>query len=189
MENDSKRGTMAEALSGTKTEQNLHTAFSAESQAYLRYRWFGKKAEQEGYQAVSQLFEKTADNEREHAEIWFRYLGGWSTTERNLEVAASGERFEWSTMYDEFEKTAREEGFDVIADLFAGVAQIEKRHEANYLREQEHLRTGTAFADNNAETKWICLNCGHIAVGKQPPAVCPVCSHPQGWFARKTGES
>lgn len=177
-----KEGTFAENLIGTKTEQNLHTALSAESQAYLRYKWFQSKAERDGYAAVADLFRKTAENEREHAEIWFRYLGGWSATERNLETAADGEKFEWSTMYDEFEKTARQEGLDAIADLFSRVAKIERSHEENYRRELEKIKQGTMFESNSAETRWICLNCGYITTGKQPPDICPVCSHSQGWF-------
>ncbi len=177
-----KPGVFSENITGTKTEQNLHTALSAESQAYLRYRWFGKKAKRDGYEAVSDLFEKTADNEKEHAEIWFRYLGGWSSTERNLEAAAAGENFEWSTMYDDFEKTARSEGLDAIADLFARVATIERSHEENYRRELSKLQNGSMFQSNSAETKWICLNCGYIVQGKEPPEICPVCSHSQGYF-------
>ena len=112
-------GVSAEQLAGTQTERNLHTALSGESQAYLRYKWFEKKAKEDGYVEISQLFRDTAANEMEHAELWFKYLGGWSSTERNLEAAAKGEQFEWETMYAEFEKTAREEGFPAIADLFA----------------------------------------------------------------------
>lgn len=176
-----------EKIAGTKTEQNLHTALSAESQAYLRYIWFGKKASREGYEAVADLFRKTAENEKEHAEIWFKFLGGWSTTERNLETAASGENFEWSTMYDEFEKTARAEGLNGIADLFARVASIERSHEENYKKELGKLQSGTMFTSNSEETKWICLNCGYIVQGKEPPQVCPVCSHPQAYFTVKQG--
>ena len=130
-----KSGVLAEQLVGTETEKNLHTALSGESQAYLRYKWFEKKAKEDGYVAVSEVFRDTAANEMEHAEIWFRYLGGWSGTEKNLDAAASGEKFEWETMYAEFEKTARAEGFDAIADLFARVASIEKQHEENYRKE------------------------------------------------------
>ena len=171
-----------EALKGTKTEQNLHTALSGESQAYLRYCWFERKARNDGYVSVAELFRATADNEKEHAEIWFRYLGGWSATEKNLEAAAAGENFEWSTMYDEFEKTARAEGFDAIADLFAKVAAIEKSHEENYKRELKKIQDGKMFDSDSAATKWICLNCGHVQSGKTPPEICPVCSHAQGYF-------
>ena len=120
-----KNGITPEALKGTKTEQNLHTALSGESQAYLRYRWFEKKAKEDGYVEIADIFRETAENEKEHAEIWFRYLGGWSSTQNNLDAAAGGEHFEWSTMYAEFEQTAREEGFEALAFLFAKVADID----------------------------------------------------------------
>ena len=124
-----KHGVTPEMLKGTQTEQNLHTALSGESQACLRYHWFENKAKSDGFVEIANIFKETADNEREHAEIWFRYLGGWSSTENNLEAAAGGEHFEWSTMYAEFEDTARKEGFEAIAELFARVAAIEKTHE------------------------------------------------------------
>lgn len=187
MENTAKNGFSLKGISGTKTEQNLHTALSAESQAYLRYKWFEKKAKNDGYAAIAELFCKTADNEKEHAEIWFRHLGGWSNTESNLETAAAGENFEWSTMYDDFEKTARAEGLDAIADLFSRVAKIERSHEENYRRELEKLKSGTEFYASSSETKWICLNCGHVATGNEPPEVCPVCSHPKGYFTVQQG--
>ena len=180
-----KPGVFAENIVGTETEKNLHTALSGESQAYLRYKWFEKKAKEDGYVSVSELFRDTAANEMEHAEIWFRYLGGWSGTERNLEAAASGEHFEWSTMYSEFEKTAREEGFHTIADLFARVASIEKHHEEYYQQALQEVQNGTIFSSSDASTKWICLNCGYIVEGKEPPKVCPTCSHPQGYFKKK----
>lgn len=184
MTEDSKLEFWKEKLAGTRTEQNLHTALSAESQAYLRYKWFESQAKKDGYEAIAQLFARTAENEKEHAEIWFRHLGGWSTTERNLNVAADGEHFEWATMYDEFAATAREEGMESIAELFGRVADIEREHEKNYRTEMTALQNGTVFASDSEKTRWICLNCGHIAEGKQPPSVCPVCSHPQGWFQR-----
>ena len=180
-----KPGVFAENIVGTQTERNLHTALSGESQAYLRYKWFEKKAKDDGYVSVSQLFRDTAANEMEHAEIWFRYLGGWSGTERNLEAAASGENFEWSTMYAEFEQTAREEGFPAIADLFARVASIEKQHEDHYRKALGELKSGKMFQSESETTKWICLNCGYVVVGKEPPKVCPTCSHPQGYFKIK----
>ncbi len=179
-----KPGVFAENIIGTETEKNLHTALSGESQAYLRYKWFEKKAKEDGYVAVSELFRDTAHNEMEHAEIWFKYLGGWSGTERNLEVAASGENFEWSTMYADFEKTARREGFDAIADMFARVATIEKQHEENYQNALNQIRQGTMFS-STAVTKWICLNCGYVVEGKEPPKLCPTCSHPQGYFQKQ----
>lgn len=178
-------GITPESLKGSKTEQNLHTALSGESQACLRYKWFEKKARADGYEEIANIFCETAGNEMEHAEIWFRYLGGWSSTERNLETAARGENFEWSTMYAEFEATAREEGFDAVADLFAKVAAIEKMHEERYEKYRAEVKNGTCFAATDADTKWICLNCGHVAVGKEPPKICPVCSHPQGYFKKQ----
>ncbi len=180
-----KAGVNPEALKGTKTEQNLHTALSGESQAYLRYKWFEKKAKTDGFVDVAKLFEVTADNEMEHAEIWFRYLGGYSATERNLDAAAGGEHFEWETMYAQFADEARAEGFDVLAELFTKVASIEKQHEQNYLRAMNELKNGTVFVSNDPNTKWICLNCGFVVSGKEPPAICPVCSHPQGYFTRQ----
>ena len=177
--------TLAKDLAGTETERNLHTALSGESQAYLRYKWFEKKAKEDGYVEFSQLFRDTAANEMEHAEIWFRYLGGWSSTEKNLDAAAGGENFEWSTMYAEFEKTARAEGFDAIANLFSRVASVEKQHEENYRAALTAIQNGSVFTSNSNETRWICLNCGYVVTAKEPPAVCPTCSHPQGYFAKK----
>ncbi len=180
-----KAGVPVEHLAGTETERNLHTALSGESQAYLRYKWFEKKAKDDGYVEISELFRDTAANEMEHAEIWFRYLGGWSGTEKNLDVAASGEQFEWATMYADFEKTARAEGFEEIAQLFSRVASIEKMHEENYRRELERLKNNEVFTSGSESTKWICINCGYVVEGKEPPRVCPTCSHPQGYFKIK----
>lgn len=177
-----KSGVFAENIVGTETEKNLHTALSGESQAHLRYKWFEAKAKKDGYVEISELFRDTAANEMEHAEIWFKYLGGWSGTERNLEAAASGEQFEWETMYAEFEKTARAEGFEEIANLFARVASIEKRHEANYRRALAKLKNGEVFTSDSESTQWICINCGYVIAGKEPPVICPTCSHPQGYF-------
>lgn len=179
-----KNGITPEALKGTKTEQNLHTALSGESQAYLRYRWFEKKAKEDGYVEIADIFRETAENEKEHAEIWFRYLGGWSSTQNNLDAAAGGEHFEWSTMYAEFEQTAREEGFEALAFLFAKVADIEKRHEDRYRKYMNDVKNAACFTSDSAETQWICLNCGHVVTGKEPPKMCPVCSHEQGYFKK-----
>lgn len=186
METTTQKEITPAELAGTKTEQNLHTALSAESQAYLRYKWFEKKAKNDGYINVAKLFELTAGNEAEHAEIWFRYLGGWSGTEKNLDAAAGGEHFEWATMYAQFAEEARAENFPVIAALFEKVASIEKQHEENFAKARDEIRAGKAFSDDSANTKWICLNCGFVVTGKEPPAFCPVCAHPQGYFARKT---
>lgn len=180
-----KPGVFADNIVGTETEKNLHTALSGESQAYLRYKWFEQKAMDDGYVAIAELFRDTAANEREHAEIWFRYLGGWSGTEKNLDAAASGEKFEWETMYADFEKTARAEGFDAIADLFARVASIEKQHEEAYRQALAEVKNGETFTSNDPYTKWICINCGYVVEGKEPPKVCPTCSHPQGYFKKK----
>lgn len=180
-----KTGAEFEALKGTKTEQNLHTALSGESQAYLRYKWFEKKAKKDGFVSIANLFAETAGNEMEHAEIWFRYLGGYSSTERNLEAAAGGEHFEWETMYAQFAEEARSEGFTVIADLFDRVASVEKQHEENYRRALAEVREGKVFTAEDPQQKWICLNCGYVVVGKEPPAFCPTCAHPQGYFEKK----
>ena len=180
-----QNGVFMENLAGSETEKNLHTALSGESQAYLRYKWFEKKAKQDGYVEISELFRDTAANEMEHAEIWFKALGGWSGTEKNLDAAAAGENFEWSTMYAEFEATARREGFGTIADLFARVASIEKMHEQNYQKSLQALKSGTVFTSDSATTKWICINCGYVIEGKEPPKICPTCAHPQGYFKKK----
>lgn len=180
-----KQGITPEQLKGTKTEQNLHTALSAESQAYLRYKWFEKKARADGYVGIAKLFETTAGNEAEHAEIWFRYLGGYSGTERNLDAAAGGEHFEWSTMYSQFAEEARAESFPVLAELFEKVASIEKQHEENYRKAWGEIRENQVFSSQNPQTKWICLNCGYVFTGAEPPAFCPVCAHPQGYFEKK----
>ena len=185
MEGYTKQGVNVEALKGTKTEQNLHTALSGESQAYLRYKWFEKKAKTDGYVEISQLFRDTADNEMEHAELWFRHLGGYSSTERNLEAAVGGEHFEWATMYAEFAADARREGFSVIADLFERVAGIERHHESYYQQKLTALKNGTVFTSDSPDTAWICLNCGYVLTAQQPPAICPTCQHPQGYFAKK----
>ena len=180
-----KSGVDIEKLKGTKTETNLHTALSGESQAYLRYKWFERKAKEDGFVEISQIFSETADNEKEHAEIWFRYLGGWSSTENNLDSAAGGEHFEWSTMYSQFAKEAKDEGFDVIAGLFEKVASVEKDHEERYRDYLEQVRRGDVFTSDSAQTKWICLNCGYVVTAKEPPKICPTCSHPQGYFKKK----
>ena len=175
---------IVESLKGTRTEQNLHTALSGESQAYLRYKWFEEKAKSDGYVGISKIFAETADNEKEHAEIWFRYLGGWSGTERNLEAAAGGEHFEWSSMYAEFADTARAEGFTELALLFEKVGAIEKRHEERFLTHLGEVRNAEVFTSENTATRWICLNCGHVLTAKEPPQICPVCAHPRAYFSK-----
>ena len=178
-------GVSAEDLKGTKTETNLHTALSGESQAYLRYRWFEQKAKTDGFVDISQIFAETAENEKAHAEIWFKLLGGWSSTEDNLNAAAGGEHFEWETMYAQFAKEARDEGFESIALLFDKVASVEKAHEERYVKHLDKVRKGEVFTSDNNQTKWICLNCGYVIIAKEPPKICPACSHPQGYFKVK----
>lgn len=186
MENiDYKTGITPDALKGTKTEQNLHTALSGESQAYIRYKLFEAKARQDGFIDIAQIFCETADNEKEHAEIWFRYLGGWHTTEKNLEAAAGGEHFEWETMYAQFAEEAKNEGFGELAALFERVASIEKMHEDRYEKQRRKILDGKAFSSDSEETEWICLNCGYVIKGKTPPPICPTCRHPQGYFKER----
>ena len=171
-------------LKGTKTEKNLMTAFAGESQARNKYTYFASVAKKEGYVQISKLFEATAANEKEHAEIWFRLLGGIGTTAENLKAAAEGENYEWTDMYATFAKEAREEGFDHIAFLFEGVAKIEKEHEARYLKLLENVKEGLVFS-REGDTIWQCSNCGHVVIGKKAPEVCPICAHPQAYFEIK----
>ncbi len=169
-------------LKGSKTEANLITAFSGETQAACKYLFFAARAKGDGYEQIGDIFEQTASNEREHAKIWFKALnGGVAGTNENLKDAATGEHFEWSQMYAEFEKTAREEGFNEIAALFQGVARIEKAHEERFLHLVKNLEDGLVF-ERDGETLWICRNCGHIHKGESAPQVCPVCRHPQAYF-------
>ncbi|MBQ8849873.1 MAG: rubrerythrin family protein [Clostridia bacterium] len=172
-----------EALKGTKTEQNLHTALSGESQAYLRYKFFEAAAKKDGYVEIAEVFHETAENEKEHAEIWFKFLGGWSTTEENLNRAKDGEHFEWSTMYSQFADEAREEGFGFLAGLFERVGTIEKMHEERYNDRLSSVREGTVFKADSESAKWICLNCGYVVEGKEPPDFCPTCQHDKGYFS------
>ncbi len=171
-------------LKGTKTEKNLMTAFAGESQARNKYTYFASVAKKEGYVQISKLFEATAANEKEHAEIWFKLLGGIGTTAENLKAAAEGENYEWTDMYATFAKEAKEEGFDHIAFLFEGVAKIEKEHEARYLKLLENVEGGLVFSREN-DAIWQCSNCGHIVIGKKAPQVCPICAHPQSYFEIK----
>ena len=169
-------------LQGSKTEQNLMTAFAGESQARNKYTYYANKAKQEGYHQISEIFEKTANNEKEHAEIWFKLLNnGLHDTATNLKAAAEGENFEWTEMYATFAKEAREEGFAEIAVLFENVAKIEKEHEERYLKLLENVKNNEVFVRKN-EVVWVCRNCGHVHVGLMAPEVCPVCSHAQGYF-------
>ena len=171
-------------LKGSKTEQNLRDAFAGESQARNKYTYFASKAKKEGYVQISNLFLETADNEKEHAKIWFKLLGGIGTTAENLLAAAEGENFEWTDMYARFAKEAREEGFEDIAKLFDGVGAIEKEHEERYRKLLANVQGGLVFS-KDGDMIWQCANCGHIVVGKQAPEVCPVCAHPQAYFQVK----
>ena len=174
---------MAE-LKGSKTEKNLWEAFAGESQARNKYSYFVSKAKKEGYVQIANLFEETANNEKEHAKMWFKLLNGIGTTAENLKAAAEGENYEWTDMYDTFAKEAEEEGFDDIARLFRGVAAIEKEHEERYRKLLANVEGGLVFS-RDGEMIWQCGNCGHICVGKTAPNVCPVCAHPQAYFQIK----
>lgn len=171
-------------LKGSKTEANLWTAFAGESQARNKYTYFASVAKKAGYEQIAAIFEETANNEKEHAKMWFKELGGIGDTAANLKAAAAGENEEWTSMYKEMAETARAEGFDRLAFLFEGVAKIEKEHEERYLKLLANLEHDVVFK-NGEETVWICRNCGHVHVGKEAPSVCPVCSHPQAYFERR----
>ena len=172
-------------LKGTKTEANLLAAFAGESQARNKYTYFASKAKKEGYEQIAAIFEETANNEKEHAKMWFKLLGGIGSTTENLKAAADGENFEWTDMYDRFAKEAREEGFDKIAAMFEGVAKIEKDHEERYRKLLANIEGGLVFS-RDGDMVWICRNCGHVHIGKQAPDVCPVCAHPQKYFELKS---
>lgn len=176
---------MAE-LKGSKTEKNLMAAFAGESQARNKYTYYASKAKKDGFVQIANIFEETANNEKEHAKIWFKLLHGGSIpdTAENLEDAADGENYEWTDMYAAFAREAREEGFDHIADLFEMVGAIEKEHEARYLKLLDNLENGLVFS-RDGDCIWQCSNCGHIVVGRQAPDICPVCAHPQAYFELK----
>lgn len=170
-------------LKGSKTEQNLLTAFSGESQARNKYSYYASKAKKDGYEQIAAFFEETANNEKEHAKLWFKQLKGGDIppTIENLKDAAAGENYEWTEMYAEFAKVAEEEGFEEIARLFKGVAEIEKKHEERYRKLLSNIEDNKVF-NREEGTIWICRNCGHIHVGKDAPEKCPVCSHPKSFF-------
>ena len=174
-------------LKGSQTEKNLMTAFAGESQARNKYTYFASKAKKEGYEQIKAIFEETANNEKEHAKMWFKLLNGGDvpSTIDNLKAAAEGENYEWTDMYKEFAETAKEEGFDHIAYLFEEVGKIEKHHEERYLKLLKNIEDDMVFKTADNETVWICRNCGHVFVGKEAPKVCPVCNHPQSYFERK----
>ena len=173
-------------LKGSKTEQNLMSAFAGESQARNKYTFFASQARKEGYEQIASIFEETANNEKEHAKLWFKELNGGSvpSTLDNLNDAANGENYEYTTMYSDFAKEAREEGFDRIADLFERVGEIEKEHENRYRKLINNIENELVFS-SEGDTIWICRNCGHVVIGKKAPLVCPVCAHKQSFFERK----
>ena len=173
-------------LKGSKTEQNLMTAFAGESQARNKYTFFASQAKKDGYEQITAIFQETADNEKEHAKLWFKLLNGGAigSTEENLKAAAAGENYEWTDMYAEFAKTAKEEGFARIAYLFEEVGKIEKEHEERYLKLLENVKEGKVFEAGEVKI-WKCRNCGHIVVGTSAPEVCPVCNHPKAFFEIK----
>ena len=178
-------------LKGSKTESNLLTAFAGESQARNKYTYFESIAKSEGYQQIGAIFAETANNEKEHAKMWLKLLFGGDikdslkvNTQEALKMAAEGENYEWTEMYKEFAKTAKEEGFNHIAYLFEEVAKIEKSHEERYVALSEKVKNNTVFKDSK-EQIWVCRNCGHIYIGEKAPEICPVCAHPKSYFERK----
>ena len=179
----SKFKEVVKELKGTKTEKNLMEAFAGESMARNKYTYFASKAKKDGFVQMAAIFEETANNEKEHAKLWYKYLHGGSIagTEANLEDAANGENYEWTDMYSRMAKEAREEGFIEIAEKFEGVAAIEKEREEHYRKLLKNLRDKKVFS-KDGDAVWQCANCGHIVVGKQAPEICPVCSHPQSYF-------
>ena len=172
---------MTTKYSGTQTEKNLEAAFAGESQARNKYTYFASKAKKEGFEQIAELFQKTADNEKEHAKMWFKELNGIGETAQNLAAAAEGENYEWTDMYEGFAKTAEEEGFADLAMKFRLVAAIEKRHEERYRALLHNVEMKEVFAKSEVKV-WECRNCGHIVVGEKAPEVCPVCAHPQAYF-------
>ncbi len=172
---------MANKYKGTKTEQNLLAAFAGESQARNKYTYFASKAKKEGFEQIAALFLKTADNEKEHAKLWFKELEGIGSTAENLAAAADGENFEWTDMYEGFARTAEEEGFHDLAVRFRMVGAIEKMHEERYRALLNNVETAEVFRKSEIKI-WECRNCGHIVVGKAAPEICPVCNHPQAYF-------
>ena len=170
-------------LKGTKTEKNLQEAFAGESQALNKYTYFASKARKDGYEQIAAIFEETANNEKEHAKMWFKLLEGGAvrSTRENLKAAAEGENYEWTDMYDRMAQEAEEEGFHEIAEKFRGVGAIEKHHEERYRKLLQNIEDALVFS-REGDSIWVCRNCGHVVVGKQAPEVCPVCAHPQSYF-------
>ena len=172
---------MEKKYKGTKTEANLQAAFAGESQARNKYTYFASAAKKEGFEQIASLFLKTADNEKEHAKMWFKELNGIGNTAENLGAAADGENYEWTDMYEEFAKTADEEGFHDLAAKFRAVGAIEKHHEERYRALLKNIETAQVFEKSSVKV-WECRNCGHIIVGTKAPEVCPVCNHPKSYF-------
>ena len=172
---------MSNKYAGTQTEKNLEAAFAGESQARNKYTYFASRAKKDGFEQIAALFLKTAENEKEHAKLWFKELNGIGSTAENLAAAADGENYEWTDMYATFAKEAREEGFEAIAKLFDGVAAIEKTHEERYRKLLANVKEGLVFS-KDGDMVWECANCGHLHFGKKAPEVCPVCAHPQAYF-------
>ena len=172
---------MSNKYTGTQTEKNLMTAFAGESEARNKYTYFASKAKKDGYEQIAALFLKTADNEKEHAKLWFKELGGIGTTAENLLSAAEGENYEWTDMYDGFAKTAEEEGFFELAAKFRLVAAIEKHHEERYRALLKNVETAQVFAKSEVKV-WECRNCGHLVIGTNAPELCPTCAHPKAYF-------
>ena len=168
-------------LKGSKTEKNLMAAFAGESQARNKYTYFASVAKKEGYEQISSIFLATADNEKEHAKMWFKALSGIGNTADNLKAAADGENYEWTDMYEQFAKEAEEEGFDDLAEKFRKVGEIEKAHEERYRALLKNIEMQKVF-EKSEETMWECRNCGHLVMGKKAPDICPVCAHPQSYF-------
>lgn len=173
-------------LKGTKTEKNLMEAFAGESQARNKYSYFASKAKKDGFEQIAEIFTKTADNEKEHAKLWFKYLEGGAikSTRENLKAAAEGENYEWTDMYARMAQEAEEEGFLEIAEKFRGVAAVEKEHEERYRKLLNNIEQALVFS-RDGDAIWVCRNCGHVVVGKQAPELCPVCNHPQAYFELK----
>lgn len=168
-------------LKGSKTEKNLWAAFAGESQVRNKYTYFASVAKKEGYEQIADIFQKTADNEKEHAKLWYKALGALGSTAENLVVAANGENYEWTDMYSTFAKEAHEEGFSHLAFLFEEVAKIEKSHEERFRKLLSNVDLQAVF-EKSEETMWECRNCGHLVIGKKAPDICPVCAHPQSFF-------
>lgn len=173
-------------LKGSKTEANLQAAFAGESQARNKYTYFASKAKKEGFEQIAAIFLETAENEKEHAKMWYKFLNGGeiNSTAENLKDAAAGENYEWTSMYADFAKTAHEEGFEDIAKKFEGVAKVEKEHEERYKKLLDNVTKELVFS-KDGEKIWQCRNCGHICIGKEAPEVCPVCDHPKAYFQLK----